>query len=131
MLKVGRPSLFIEIGMLKKKNKKRMGENPKKKEIWIRVSWFFRLEPVSYFDHIAFVKIQIKLKFCQLKENSILYNFSRNSLVINLSYTMPKVPQNVNLSTFLRCFPTLRLYLDKFQNYFHDKPHSKVIIMTF
>ena len=40
-------------------------------------------------------KILIKLKFWQLKENSILYNFFRNSLVRILSYTMPKVPWNV------------------------------------
>ena len=32
-----------------KNNQKTMGENPKKKEIWIRVSWFFRSEPVSVF----------------------------------------------------------------------------------
>ena len=79
-------------------SKKRIGENPKKKkEIWIRVSWFFRSKPVLYFDHIALLKIRIKLIFWQKKRNLILYNISRNSLVLILSYTMPKVPQNVDM----------------------------------
>ena len=43
-------------------SKKHMGENPKKEEIWIRVSWFFRSKPVSYFDHISLLKILMKLK---------------------------------------------------------------------
>ena len=37
VLNVGRPPLFIEVGILKKISKKSMGENPKKNEIWIRV----------------------------------------------------------------------------------------------
>ena len=44
---------------------------------------------------------------------------------------MGQNPKNKEFWTNLRCFPTLRLYLDEFQSYFHDKPHSKVIIMTF
>ena len=35
------------------------------------------------------------------------------------------------INTFLKYFPTLKLYLDEFQSYFHDKPHSKVIIRNF
>ena len=51
----------------------------------------------SVFDHIFLLKIQIELKFWQLKGNFIFYNFSKNSLVRILSSTMPKVPWNVNL----------------------------------
>ena len=82
-----------------KTSKKHMGENPKKKEIWIRVSWFFRSETVQYFDHISLLKILIKLKFWQLKGNLILYNVSRKILVRILSSTRPKAPQNVNLKS--------------------------------
>ena len=39
------------------KNKQKMcGENPKKKEIWIRISWFFRSEPVSIFWSYIFTQ---------------------------------------------------------------------------
>ena len=44
---------------------------------------------------------------------------------------MGENPKKKEFWTNLRCFPTLRLYLDEFQSCFHDKSYSKVIIMTF
>ena len=57
------------------KNKQKMyEENPKKKEIWIRISWFFYIKTsFNILIIFFFLKIRIKLKFWQLKGNSILY----------------------------------------------------------
>ena len=57
------------------KNKQKMyEENPKKKEMWIRISWFFYIKTsFNILIIFFFLKIRIKLKFWQLKGNSILY----------------------------------------------------------
>ena len=62
VLNFERRPLFIKVGMLKEISKKRMGKILKKKEkrkekkILIRVSWFFRLEPVSVFWSYLFTQ---------------------------------------------------------------------------
>ena len=115
------------------------GENPlkkkekeKEKKIWIRVCWFFRSEPVSVFWSYLFTQNSNSAEIL-----IIVGKF--DSLQVNLKFEYYYVKSALEceseichlISPFLKCFPTLKLYLDGFQSYFHDKPHSKVIIRTF
>ena len=68
-----------------------------------------------------------------------MLNYEMPPLFIEVGMLKKKKAKNVwgkilkkeEFWTNLRCFPTLRLYLDEFQSCFHDKSYSKVIIMTF
>ena len=119
------------------KNKQKMcGENPKKNGdldknkliFYIKTSFniliifFFSKFELSWnFDSWR----EIQFSTCQKKPSpNFEFYYAKSSLEheFEICYL---------ISTFLKCFPTLKMYLNEFKNYFRDKPHSKVIIRTF
>ena len=68
------------------------------------------------FDSLQLFQNQPSLNFKVYYAKSTVEHESENCYLINM---------------FLKCFPSLKLYLDEFQSYFHGKIHPKVVIMIF
>ena len=138
VLNVGRPPLFIEVGKLKKISKKRMGENPKKgkgyldkSKLIFQIRTSFSILIISFYSKFwirwnvdSWREIWFSTTFQKWPSPNFEFNYAKSSLELESEICYM-------IYTFLKCFPTLKLYLDEFKSYFHDKPHSKVIIRIF
>ena len=92
----------------------------KKKKIWIRVRWFFRSEHISVFWSYLFTQnsylaeiLIAKGKFNSLK---LFQKYPSPNFEFYYAESALECESEIwyLISTFLKCFPSLKLYLEEF-----------------